>query len=149
PLSDEAFRDKLAPAAKEFVKGDWTTDSWNSFAQRLHYVPGDATATGGIDALRNWLNQAEGKQPGRRLYYLSVSPELYGSIATRLGEEGMSAPVGATGWRRLVIEKPFGKDLASAQELNQTLQRHFREDQIYRIDHYLGKETVQNILVFR
>ena len=102
--------------------------------------------------MQAWLREQEKSGPGRRLYYLAVSPDLYPPIATRLGEAGMSQNVdGATntGWRRLVIEKPFGRDLATARELNQVLHAHFREEQLYRIDHYLGKETVQNLLVFR
>jgi glucose-6-phosphate 1-dehydrogenase len=149
PFTDNAFREKLAPAAKEFVKGEWTAASWDHFARRLHYVPGDAAQPHGLDALRDWLASDEKGTPGRRLYYLSVAPELYGPLATHLGEAGMAAPQGEQGWRRLIIEKPFGKDLASARALNATLRAHFREDQVYRIDHYLGKETVQNILAFR
>jgi glucose-6-phosphate 1-dehydrogenase len=153
PFSDDAFREKLAPAAKEFVKGEWTADSWKVFAQRIHYVAGDAGQTGGLDHLRGWLEKAEGGARGRRLFYLSVAPELYTPIITNLGQAGMAgigAPAtGNDGWVRLIIEKPFGKDRASARALNGTVQAHFREEQVYRIDHYLGKETVQNVLVFR
>jgi glucose-6-phosphate 1-dehydrogenase len=149
PFTDEAFRDKLAPAAKEFVKGEWSAESWDRFAARIHYVAGDAASASGLDALKADLDKAEAGTPGRRLFYLSVSPELYGPIATRLDEEGMAKPPSADAWRRLIIEKPFGRDRATAEALNKTLLQHFREDQVYRIDHYLGKETVQNILVFR
>jgi glucose-6-phosphate 1-dehydrogenase len=148
-FTDDTLRERLAPAAKEFVKGEWTAESWNAFAQRIHYVQGDAVRPGGIDGLADWLKQAEGGQPGRRLFYLSVSPDLYEPIVTRLGETGIAVHQGEKAWRRLIIEKPFGKDLASARALNSVLLQHFREEQIYRIDHYLGKETVQNILVFR
>ena len=82
-FTDEAFREKLAPAAKEFVKGEWSAESWTSFANRVHYIAGDAGAAGGLDALKADLDKAEGGTPGRRMYYLSVSPELYGPIATR------------------------------------------------------------------
>jgi glucose-6-phosphate 1-dehydrogenase len=153
PFSDDAFREKLAPAAKEFVKGEWTADSWNHFAGRIHYVAGDGGQPGGLDGLRDWLARAEEGGAGRRLYYLSVTPDLYGPIIANLGTNGMgglAAPsTGNEGWRRLIIEKPFGKDRASARALNASVQAHFREDQVYRIDHYLGKETVQNVLVFR
>src|SRR5258708_788297 len=74
PFSDDAFREKLEPAAKEFVKGEWTAESWNAFAQRVHYAHGDATKPEGLTHLAAWLQQAEGGQPGRRLFYLSVSP---------------------------------------------------------------------------
>jgi glucose-6-phosphate 1-dehydrogenase len=146
PFSDDAYRDKVAPAAKEFVKGDWSAESWQRFARRLHYVAGDAAQPNGLESLQEWLAKAEG-EAGDRLYYLSVSPDLYGPIATGLGQAGMADE--EKGWRRLIIEKPFGKDRASAKALNQTLGKHFREEQVYRIDHYLGKETVQNLLVFR
>jgi glucose-6-phosphate 1-dehydrogenase len=146
PLSDEQFRDKLAKGPGH-AAGEGTPAQWQEFARRLHYVPGDATTPGGLDRLQDWLRQAEGTAGGNRLYYLSVAPELYPEIARQLGAAGMAREDG--GWRRLVIEKPFGRDLASARALNRTLHEHFREEQIYRIDHYLGKETVQNILVFR
>ena len=82
------------------------------------------------------------------MLYLAVAPNLYGDIARRLGAEGLNRSEGDK-WTRLIIEKPFGRDLASARELNRVLREVFQEDQIYRIDHYLGKDTVQNILVFR
>lgn len=147
PLSDEEFRSKLADCVREFAPGDWQAQSWESFAQKLFYAPGDAAKPGGLDRLQARLREMEGTEGGRRLYYLAVAPNLYPEIATRLGEAGMSHEDG--GWRRLVIEKPFGHDLASARALNRTLHAHFQESQLYRIDHYLGKDTVQNILVFR
>jgi glucose-6-phosphate 1-dehydrogenase len=170
PFSDDAFRAKLAPAAREFVKGEWTADSWNAFARRIHYVQGDGSEVSGLEALRAWLEKGEGgapaeqpvategsiglrseRQGGRRLFYLSVAPELYEPIITNLTEARLATPAkqGPEAWRRLIIEKPFGRDQASARKLNAVVQSHFREDQVYRIDHYLGKETVQNVLVFR
>jgi len=147
PFSDDDFRAKLAESVQKFAAKDWQQQSWDDFARRIFYVPGDAAKPGGLDRFQQWLRDAEGTSGGRRLYYLSVAPQLYADIATRLGEASLSKEEG--GWRRLVIEKPFGNDLASARTLNQTLRNHFREEQIYRIDHYLGKDTVQNILVFR
>jgi glucose-6-phosphate 1-dehydrogenase len=161
PFSDDAFRDKMAAAVKEFTKeSDRDEASWRVFAPRLFYAAGDAARPGGLDGLKTWLRQHEGGKPGRRLFYLAVAPQLYPDIVTQLGEMGLSreAPPAepkagernaASGWPRLVIEKPFGRDLASARSLNQVVRAHFREDQVFRIDHYLGKETVQNILVFR
>jgi glucose-6-phosphate 1-dehydrogenase len=159
PMSDEAFRTHLAPKAKEFVKGQFSDDSWNRFAGRVHYVACDAGKAESIAVLKRWLEQAEGGQPGCRLYYLSVTPDLYGPISTAMAQQGMvhppsvEAPSGAPSspeaWRRVIIEKPFGKDKKSAQALNRTIAAVFDEDQVYRIDHYLGKETVQNLLVFR
>jgi glucose-6-phosphate 1-dehydrogenase len=147
PFTDEEFRKRMADAARRFGPKEEGASRWQAFAERLFYVPGDAAKPGGLDQLQAWLRTAEGTGQGRRLYYLAVAPSLYGDIATRLSEAGMSREDG--GWRRLVIEKPFGRDLDSARALNRTLLAHFRENQIYRIDHYLGKETVQNILVFR
>jgi glucose-6-phosphate 1-dehydrogenase len=150
PFTDEAFRDKLAPAAKEFVKGEWTADSWNAFSQRIHYVAGDAAHAEGLVPVRTWLEKAEDGSDGRRLFYLAVAPELYQPIIDDLTRANLATPAkDPRAWRRLVIEKPFGKDQASARALNRVVQAHFHEDQVYRIDHYLGKETVQNVLVFR
>jgi glucose-6-phosphate 1-dehydrogenase len=148
PFRDDAFRDKMAAAVREFANKDWDEGEWKKFAERLHYAAGDAGKPGGLDGLQKWLKQAEGDGPGRCLFYLAVAPELYPAIATNLAKVGLNQ-ADAPGWRRLIIEKPFGRDLASAKALNQTLRTHFHEDQLYRIDHYLGKETVQNILVFR
>jgi glucose-6-phosphate 1-dehydrogenase len=140
PLSDDQFRDKVAPPEQHQAL------SWKDFARALFYVAGDAAAPGGLDRLRQWLRETEGPS-GDRLYYLAVAPQIYGDIARRLGEAGMSREDG--GWRRVVIEKPFGQDLASARALHEVIHQHFRESQIFRIDHYLGKETVQNVLAFR
>jgi glucose-6-phosphate 1-dehydrogenase len=150
PLGDDQFRARLASSSKEHLGKDWEPEHWGRFASRLFYVAGDAATPDGLNALKDWLSRAEGAGGGRRLYYLSVSPNLYPQIATGLGQAGMSREAGdGACWRRLVVEKPFGRDLASARALNRTLHDQFREEQIYRIDHYLGKETVQNMLVFR
>src|SRR5262249_50802306 len=148
PYSDDGFRDKMASALREFDKEKWDEPTWREFAGRLLYVTGDGSRSDGLAALKDWLGKAEGSAPGRALFYLAVSPDLYPKIAENLAAVGLHQ-ADAPGWRRLIIEKPFGRDLASARALNQTLWQHFREDQIFRIDHYLGKETVQNILVFR
>jgi glucose-6-phosphate 1-dehydrogenase len=148
PFSDDAFREKMAKALQEYSKGDWDAKAWEAFAPRLHYVAADAAKPGGLDPVKSWLEGHEKSQPARRLYYLAVGPDLYPHIVTNLGQQGFSREEGSA-WRRLIIEKPFGRDLASAKALNKTISEHFRESQVYRIDHYLGKETVQNILVFR
>src|SRR5262249_47482545 len=144
----EAFREHMLGKVKEaFGNGDFRQDKWNAFAARMHYVATDITQPGGIKPLSDWFTKNEGSAGGRRLFFLSVAPALYPSLSSLLGEDGYSQEVG--GFRRLVIEKPFGHDLKTAIELNSALHKHWREDQLYRIDHYLGKETVQNILVFR
>ncbi len=147
-FSDDAFREKMASALREFAAHDWDDAAWRAFAPRLHYVPTDAARPGGLGPVKQWVEKREGGAPGRQLYYLAVSPDLYPNIVTNLGREGMSQETG-NAWRRLVIEKPFGHDLASARELNRVIRESFHESQVFRIDHYLGKETVQNILVFR
>jgi glucose-6-phosphate 1-dehydrogenase len=151
PFNDDGFREKMAKSLQEFAKDDWNADSWEKFAQRLHYVQGDGSTADGLNGLRDWLARAEGTEANsaRRLYYLSVGPDLYEPFVEHLGQVGLTQEPSPTAWRRLVIEKPFGRDLASARALNANLRLHLREDQTYRIDHYLGKETVQNILVFR
>jgi len=146
-LTDDTFRAKMRDAVRQFAAKEWDATRWDEFARRIFYVPADATRGDGMAALRAGLGRLEGPAGGKRLYYLAVGPDRYGGIATRLGEAGMSRE--DDGWKRLVIEKPFGRDLVSCRALNQTIRAHFREEQVYRIDHYLGKDTVQNLLVFR
>lgn len=148
PYTDDSFRDKMASDLKEFAAEDWDESAWQGFARRLHYVSADAAKPEGLRPLRSWLEAQAGPKLGRRLFYLAVAPNLYSGILTQLSAANLHQG-SPTEWTRLVIEKPFGRDLASARQLNQDLRQTFREDQIYRIDHYLGKETVQNILVFR
>lgn len=136
PWSAEEFRQRVLPP-----------DAPATFRATLHYLPADAATLDGLKRVAAWLQEWEGAAGGDRLYYLAVAPQLYGDIAQGLGQLGLVQETG--GWRRLVIEKPFGENLASAQALHRLLHRYFREEQVYRIDHYLGKETVQNILVLR
>jgi glucose-6-phosphate 1-dehydrogenase len=147
-MSDDQFRQHLMPWVKEFVKGQFRDDSWNTFAQRLHYVAADAGTAEGMAAVEAYLKKRE-NGPGARLYYLSVSPDLYASITKALAANGMAKPPSPDAFRRAIIEKPFGRDLQTARELNAAVAQVFEEDQLFRIDHYLGKETVQNLLVFR
>ncbi len=149
PLSDDAFRDRLVEGARHYANHRWNADEWAAFAQRIHYIPGDASKAEGLAGLQAWLAEHERDAPARRLFYLSLAPQLYPEVSRQLAGliQRRGSPTG--GWDRLVIEKPFGHDLASARELNQILRQNYREDQLFRIDHYLGKETVQNVLVFR
>jgi glucose-6-phosphate 1-dehydrogenase len=150
PFSDDAYRDKLHESAQHFVGSSFNEEQWSTFARRVFYVPADAGKQGGLSPLQAWFEKNEGSSDkARRLYYCSVSPDLVPAIVKQLGASGLSREATPKGWRRLIVEKPFGHDLASARELNELLRAVFREDQIYRIDHYLGKDTVQNILVFR
>jgi glucose-6-phosphate 1-dehydrogenase len=150
PFTDDAYREEITPKVREAFTSSgesWRDDEWAVFAQRLHYVSADVTKPGGIAPLKQWFAANEGTSGGRRVYYLSITPELYPQVSTALGLAGLSQENG--GFRRLVIEKPFGHDLTTAKTLNETLHKYWRESQLYRIDHYLGKETVQNILIFR
>jgi glucose-6-phosphate 1-dehydrogenase len=150
PFTDDAFRDQIAAKVKDAFQSsgeEWKAEEWTAFAGRLHYVSADVTRPDGVAPLKQWFEANEGPDGGRRVYYMSISPELYPQVSTALGEAGLSKENG--GFRRLVIEKPFGHDLATAKALNVALHKHWQESQLYRIDHYLGKETVQNILIFR
>jgi glucose-6-phosphate 1-dehydrogenase len=147
PMTDDQFREHLLPQAKKNAGPRWDDARWREFANVIHYVQGDATTPEGLAAVKQWLDQREGGQPADRLYYLSVAPDLVPKIADGMCQAGMTHE--ERGFRRLILEKPFGHDLVSAVELNQRLHRCVREEQLFRIDHYLGKETVQNIMVFR
>jgi glucose-6-phosphate 1-dehydrogenase len=150
PFTDQAYRDSLTAKVRDIMTGageSWNDGEWIAFAQRIHYVAADAAKPGGVAPLKDWFANNEGQGGGRRLYYFSVSPELYPDLARELGNAEMQKEIG--GFRRLIVEKPFGHDRETGKALNTSLHQHFREEQIYRIDHYLGKETVQNILIFR
>ncbi len=137
-----AFRTELQAAAAPADR-----DAWPEFASRIEYLRGDPTDSAALARLDNLLASFERDRRANRLYYLATPPHVYADVVQRLGAAGMVDPT--AGWRRVIIEKPFGSDLASARELNRLLHRVLSEDQIYRIDHFLGKETVQNVLVFR
>lgn len=147
-FTDESFREKMREGMQQFAPKDYNAAKWEQFAPALFYQPGDMTKAEAYAGLESKITSiaTEGSD---RLYYLSTAPEFYPTGATLLGESGMSQENEGDGFRRIIIEKPFGRDLDSAVELNRTVHRAFREHQVYRIDHYLGKETVQNILVFR
>lgn len=156
PMSDQEWRAKLRETTEEFLGKAFAPEPWNSFEQGIHYQPGDIELPESFRNLDERLKEHEGangvrlgrEESSHRLYYLSTAPRFYEQAVMRLGEAGMAEERdGAT--RRLVVEKPFGVDLDSARHLNEAIQKVFDERQIYRIDHYLGKETVNNILVLR
>lgn len=147
-MTDDDWRTKLAETTQQFAAKSFADDSWNAFAQNVHYLAGDIDQPASFGELDNYLKTLEALQVTNRLYYLSTAPKFYGHLAEQLGNAGMSADTPQRSCR-IVIEKPFGTNLESAQALNETIHRHFTETQIYRIDHYLGKETVNNILVLR
>jgi glucose-6-phosphate 1-dehydrogenase len=150
--SDEQFR-KIAREAIEDTTGDELTEAARSLIDRFHYLSGDYDSGTTYASLRSRLEQLREQYDidGCNLFYLSVPPTLYEPISRQLGEVGLAQKDAPECQKRarLVIEKPFGRDLASAKQLNDGLARWFDESQIYRIDHYLGKETVQNIMIFR
>jgi glucose-6-phosphate 1-dehydrogenase len=149
PLSDDDFRERMCEAVKQFSEDtQFEPDVWNAFAQGLFYVPGDIGDDGMYERLAEKLKQVEESRHtgGNVLFYLSVQPSQYARAAQGLGKAGLGT---GDGWRRLVVEKPFGHDLESARKLSDDLHAVFKESDVYRIDHYLGKETVQNILAFR
>jgi glucose-6-phosphate 1-dehydrogenase len=149
-LSDQAFREEMAAAAREHATGDFDPATWAWFGERLHYVTGTFDDAATFERLKQKLDAvAKGAAiPANHLYYFATAPTFFATIAERLGAAGLAAaPAGQ--WRRVVIEKPFGHDLESAVALNKSLTKVLEEEQIYRIDHYMGKETVQNLMVFR
>ena len=161
--SHQAFRDEMAAAVKEFSRlQPLKPEAWDRLAQSLYYVSASFDEPAGYERLRALLGDADRQHGtgGNRIYYLATPPAAYSSIVARLGAAGLASRawdgpqegIGSSrddGWTRIIIEKPFGRDLTTAQALNAEIHRVFRERQVYRIDHYLGKETVQNILTFR
>jgi glucose-6-phosphate 1-dehydrogenase len=147
-LSSEAFRERLDQDLKSFAPGDVASGLWKWLREKVHYLPGNFRSPELYGRLAERLAKADERTRGNVLFYLATPPDFFGEIAERLGAAGLIAETGA-GWRRVVIEKPFGNSHDSARELNLRLQKILSEEQIYRIDHYLGKETVQNLMVFR
>jgi glucose-6-phosphate 1-dehydrogenase len=146
--NDETFRRELKDSLGKFVTGA-TAESAKWLAERMYYVRGDFDDAKTYAAVGAKLKEIEGthKTAGNALFYLAVPPTSFGPIVKALGEAKLAGE--EHGWRRVIVEKPFGHDLPSAQALNRELLSVLKETQIYRIDHYLGKETVQNILVLR
>ena len=151
-LDDLSFRNKMQESVVEFSENQ-PVDSTklDEFAKNIFYLPLNTAEVKEYDKLKSRLAELNTSISGggNVIYYLSTPPAMYEVIAKNLGANGLQKQGNGDGWKRLIIEKPFGLDLDSAQKLNKSLQKIFSENQIYRIDHYLGKETVQNVLVFR
>ncbi len=146
-ITDDDFREKMKQSVRQFLEDTPFDEAlWEEFAKSLFYLPGDLKDPVFYQALASRLNAHEAATGGNILFYLSTQPSHYEPVVNGLASAGLAE---GRGWRRVVVEKPFGYDLATARELNQRLQAVFPEREIYRIDHYLGKETVQNILAFR
>ena len=145
PWTDDDFRDRLRAGVDQFAGGvDEAT--WDAFAANVKYVRGNLDVADDYENLQTSLHEME-DGAANRLYYMATSPSFFIPIVENLGGLGMARQ--EDGWRRFVIEKPFGHDLASAHALNEAIHAVFEENQVYRIDHYLGKETAQNVLFFR
>lgn len=146
--SHDYFREQMREGIEEFSDGIGSPEIWQDFAEGLFYCPGDIDNPLSYQKLKAFLGELDGirNTRGNRVFYLSVAPKFFPEAIRQLGDAGMLEDPRKS---RLVIEKPFGRDLGSAQALNRIVNQVCREDQVYRIDHYLGKETVQNLLVFR
>ncbi|OKH43741.1 glucose-6-phosphate dehydrogenase [Calothrix sp. HK-06] len=149
-LSHDEFRSKLRQDIQEFATVTVESSLWEWLEQRIYYLGGDFTDSKLYTQLQTLLTQIDQDyhMPGNYLYYLATAPTLFCGIISQLGSAKLTQETD-TSWRRVIIEKPFGRDLESARTLNNNILGVLKEHQIYRIDHYLGKETVQNILVFR
>src|SRR4051795_1302335 len=152
PYTDQAFRDELKASLDRFSRVQPVdAETWDDLASRITYHRGDFNEAGMFQGLADRLDRMDEEQGtrGNRIYYLATQPSQFAEIVAGLGRVGLDHERHDGGWRRIVIEKPFGHDLQSAIRLNREVGKVFRESQVYRIDHYLGKETVRNLLVFR
>src|SRR5256714_877634 len=150
PYTDEDFRQQALESINSYSRQKPVNPQvWENFAAGIRYLQSAFHDPAGYERLNNLLNELDQERgpSGNRIFYLATPPSQYPEIIQRLGAAGLNKS--RKGWTRIIIENPFGRDLASARELNRQVARVFREEQVYRIDHYLGKETVQNILVFR
>jgi glucose-6-phosphate 1-dehydrogenase len=144
--SDEEFRERMKEAVEKHSRDEFRQDIWDALADSMYYVTTEFSDDAGEDRLVSLLNRLDEERglQGNRVYYLAVPPNAIAPLVQEIGERRRS-----TGWTRLIVEKPFGRDRASARALNETIREFFDEGEIFRIDHYLGKETVQNMLALR
>src|SRR5277367_4174943 len=151
-MTDESFRTTISEAAKTISEvGPIDPEKWKQFSENLYYSTGDYGDQNAYAQLAKKLAELDSQKKlgGNRLFYLSTPPEVYPNIVEQLGRAGLNKSTNSDSWVRIIIEKPFGRDLATARELNKIVLNVFDEKQVYRIDHYLGKDTVQNLLVLR
>lgn len=146
-FSHDGWREQLAESTARVAGPEFDAALWSDLASRIFYFPGSVDRVDDFHALGTLLQEIEHGGTATRIYYLSMAPHFYEAAAQNLGAARMAGE--DRGPRRIVVEKPFGTDLAGAQQLNRKLHGVFAESQVYRIDHYLGKETVQNVLVLR
>lgn len=150
PDDEDSFKDELTNGIKEFAMRPIEPRIWDWFLERIHYVQGDFQDAAAFERLAAKLAEVDERHgtQGNRLFYLATAPKFFAEVVRQLGRAAL-AKQEANKYARVVIEKPFGRDLDSALQLNREIKEVLQENQIYRIDHYLGKETVQNLLVFR
>jgi glucose-6-phosphate 1-dehydrogenase len=146
-FTHQAWRDKLQATTAEHAGKEFDQKLWDEFSASIYYQPGDISQDKDFATLATFLDELEKGAQGTRVYYLATAPRFYALAVRAIGAHGLADE--SRGPRRIIIEKPFGTDLASAKELNVIVHEVFGEQQVYRIDHYLGKETVQNLLVLR
>ncbi len=146
PESDDEFRERMKVAVQEHARDEFRDEVWEPLAESMRYVGTDFSDEGGEDEVARTLSELDEERGtgGNRVYYLAIPPSVFPTVVDALGRRRSTE-----GWTRLIIEKPFGHDLESAQTLTSAIQEHFTEDEVFRIDHYLGKETVQNMLALR
>jgi len=144
--TDDEFRERMKDAVQKYGRDEFKDDVWQSLAEGMRYVSTDFADERGEDRVLEALNELDEQRgtAGNRVYYLAVPPDAIATLLNEVGERRSTE-----GWTRVIVEKPFGHDLDSARELNVEIGKHFDESEIFRIDHYLGKETVQNLLALR
>ena len=149
--NDDVFRQEMEEATRKFSRQPVEDELWKSFAQNLYYHRSEFDNDDGYKALAERLAKLDQEKGfgGRRLFYLAAGPEQFEPIISRLKSSGLNQPGAEGGWSRVIVEKPFGTDLPSAKHLNDVVNEAFHESSTYRIDHFLGKETAQNIMVLR
>jgi glucose-6-phosphate 1-dehydrogenase len=150
PMTDDEFQAQVRDALKDSKKTDHLDEAtWRKFSERLHYMSGELDDKNTYQKVTGRLEELASEGASKNhLFYLATPPPLFSTIVKQLGEAGLNKEDDGH-WSRIIIEKPFGRDLETAKALNATVAEVFKENQVYRIDHYLGKDTVQNILVFR
>ncbi len=147
--TDEEYRNELLESVRKYSRFKPDNEKWKEFRQKIYYRKLDFSQDSGYTALKAFLSSIDEKHmtKGNRIFYMAVAPEYFEGIVTSIKKYGMATNIGS--WQRLVIEKPFGRDLDTARYLNKTITDVFDEKDTYRIDHYLGKEMIQNIMVIR
>jgi glucose-6-phosphate 1-dehydrogenase len=146
PETDDEFRDRMKEAVQHHSRDEFRDDVWDGLAEGMRYIAADFADEDGLDQLVEAVNELDKERGtgGNRFYYLATPPAVFETVVRAVGKRRTSE-----GWTRLIVEKPFGRDLESARKLNSVIEEYFQENEVFRIDHYLGKETVQNMLALR